>query len=901
METGCFDDATVASTNGSLSPVPSFLNQSAKRGLSHKIFTPLGPARTGPGILETEHPSLEEPAFDEPAANTISNPDLHQMQIPFGTTETVDEDGVEGRFGNGLSSSDPASNSFDMPAAATNKMNNMAKFGLLASPPDSDSPTMRALFLEDNSKPSNTNAKKTNSGERHSGVRSRTSANDGLQVPSISKTGSDENLGGSGRFSRNTPGRPNQTSLFSRAIGIANRVSPFSTIARYPSDHSELDAAIQQDIQEAEAELAREQREEATEARRQRWQQGFAWLRPRSQSVDDDRSDHAHSNSSGESEDDTRINWWQLLNPWTHLKALPWLVGNILNKFTDFVSRLACSTTIRQYLANAFYFFGACVALVMALSFFKVTTSMPPGAISELVSSIDLGNLVRGVKTYIPSISWSSPDLLDQLPNLEDMDGDKRLQLQKLLDHIIRDVGVLKNADKLHDTSLQKLETVIPKVVHMKLMNGKPVVTQEFWHAIRDLVHEDKTLLTFNKKGNNIDASSEQQWESIVTKLAKDPAFTSSISSRVDGMENKLSDKLPSLMDTWVKNNGQKVSKILGSALKDVKLEGSQKTLQKTLEDITKKHANDSGVKDTVLVTREDFLAHMKTEFAAHRAEIKAELLDLHPQLEQLVRDSVKLATKDIPLGMTRDETLKLVKGVVKKAIADVNLEAMAKGKIHAHWDKDLRNQVNYFAPGSGALADPVTSSNTFQPHSEWRILRGKAYRPLPPVAALLPWEDDGDCWCAIRSKSRRGNPHGATLSVIMANHIIPQHLVMEHILLGATTDPGSRPRNIEVYARIENVEVRKRVLDFSAVHFPDDTTDWDFTPAEYAQSYVKISQFVYEGAEIHEGVHIHRFSDELMALNAETDQMIVRAVSNYGADTHTCFYRVRLYGHKVS
>jgi hypothetical protein len=42
----------------------------------------------------------------------------------------------------------------------------------------------------------------------------------------------------------------------------------------------------------------------------------------------------------------------------------------------------------------------------------------------------------------------------------------------------------------------------------------------------------------------------------------------------------------------------------------------------------------------------------------------------------------------------------------------------------------------------------------------------------------------------------------------------------------------------------------------------------------------------------------VHALSRDLVdRLKAATDLVVVRAVTNYGAKDHTCFYRVRLYG----
>ena len=48
------------------------------------------------------------------------------------------------------------------------------------------------------------------------------------------------------------------------------------------------------------------------------------------------------------------------------------------------------------------------------------------------------------------------------------------------------------------------------------------------------------------------------------------------------------------------------------------------------------------------------------------------------------------------------------------------------------------------------------------------------------------------------------------------------------------------------------------------------------------------------------DGKYLYRFSEELEIMKAATENIVVRAVSNYGAEKHTCFYRLRLYGEKV-
>ena len=99
--------------------------------------------------------------------------------------------------------------------------------------------------------------------------------------------------------------------------------------------------------------------------------------------------------------------------------------------------------------------------------------------------------------------------------------------------------------------------------------------------------------------------------------------------------------------------------------------------------------------------------------------------------------------------------------------------------------------------------------------------------------------------------------------------------------------------RRIEVFARYDDRQEEEEVRVYSLNRFPDE----DITASPLPDRFVKISQFTYLGDELNDGVHVHRINDELSSLGYATDHIILRAMSNYGAKDHTCFYRVRLFG----
>lgn len=591
----------------------------------------------------------------------------------------------------------------------------------------------------------------------------------------------------------------------------------------------------------------------------------------------------------------------RFLNPVTYIRGL----GRLVEVLLDGIMRLIhyiIPTKLWDRLSSVFEFLPHMLAglLAFALAFALATQfasstngDWAPSVIEATLRTID--KVKHGLQDFVPSVTWTKRDHWVDVEDLWQDDGAASDRLGQFLGRMEEEFLSLKRAGKMHEASVKRLESIVPSIVHMELKDGRPVVSQEFWHALRDLLRADGGFLTLDKVGSDCEVSSDKQWRAVASRLVRDATFTAKLNATLEEFETKLDGKRAAFWDTWVKDNDDKIARMLGSAVEQVKSAGSQREFEERVRGIVEEQLSQTQQ----VVSRDEFLRHLGNELASHRAEMRAELKDLQPQLEQLVRRSVELATGDSQAsrggGVSRAEAAALVKGLVREALADVDLEALARGTIHRHWDTELRHQINYFAVGSGAAIDAHHSSPTWDPA---RRGPGSGSGQVPrPVAALQPWQDQGDCWCAARSVNHRGNPHGASLAVRLGHRVIPQHVVVEHIPPGATSEPGARPRLVQVYASIDDSALRERVLDFAAAHLPDDDSDWNYTPPEYPSRFVKISQFTYEAAHRDDGVHVHRLSSELVGLGADTDHVIIRAVSNYGAENHTCFYRVRLYG----
>lgn len=684
------------------------------------------------------------------------------------------------------------------------------------------------------------------------------------------------------------------------------------------------DAAIQRQIREAEEQAVREHR--ALEAQRQGSLQRLAWLWSwfpwdgiRTHLRHQQRARHDNDDDLDEDEQNLAINWWQLLNPLTYIRELVWLFDKIMDHVVNLNLFDSANETRRRIPGpgNTFLWillgmFGSVIGILTVLAIMPpLSPQVPPmnfpgGVYSPTLPSLkwpSLGGLTSKIGGIIPSFSW--PSSKDDLEGLWESDDDNSAKAEPYLKRYGQELNILKSSGKLHKNAIDRLEKIMPKIIHMDLKDGKPVIAQDFWHALRDLIHKDGGILTLDKKGKFYELTSEQQWQAIAKRVVGDSLLTSKLNMTAADIERRLADRMPGFWDSWVKKNDDKIAEILGPALNKIQASGSGREFDKRFSKMVKDLLQGNELKQ-VVVTREEFIHQLKNDFATHRSEIRAELNELQPKLEDLIRESVKVATQTAPEGISKEEVKALVDARVRKAIADMNLEAMAKGKIHVHWDAELKNQVNFFAVGSGATIDGELTSPTYDPKKKGVItdedykkgIRG--VKPFPALAALTAWEDEGDCWCAARALNRRGNPYGATLSVQLGHSIIPQHIVIEHILSGATTDPGARPRNIEIWAKYEDEDLHNKVLDFSAVTVPDDTDNWNFTAPEYGDEFVKIGQFVYEDAELHDGVLVHHLNTQLATLAAATDQVVIRAVSNYGAEKYTCFYRVRVFGELV-
>ncbi|PYH31758.1 uncharacterized protein BO87DRAFT_119810 [Aspergillus neoniger CBS 115656] len=217
--------------------------------------------------------------------------------------------------------------------------------------------------------------------------------------------------------------------------------------------------------------------------------------------------------------------------------------------------------------------------------------------------------------------------------------------------------------------------------------------------------------------------------------------------------------------------------------------------------------------------------------------------------------------------------------------------------------------KTNFLSIGLGVLVIPGLTSPTVG-HKlnplQWayvKLWRGSYYRPAsPPLAALAPWEDYGDCWC---STPRDGM---SQIGIDLGQKIVPEEVAVEHMPKTATLKPENAPREMELWAQYVLVQkgASRHARTHASIHKPimnalrsawptEDPTAYSDDPL-LGPSYYRVGKFTYD---IHGSHHVQLFQLDAVIDSPElrVDRVVFRATSNWGGN-HTCIYRLKLFGH---
>lgn len=209
--------------------------------------------------------------------------------------------------------------------------------------------------------------------------------------------------------------------------------------------------------------------------------------------------------------------------------------------------------------------------------------------------------------------------------------------------------------------------------------------------------------------------------------------------------------------------------------------------------------------------------------------------------------------------------------------------------------------QPNFMSPKLGAGIDPyLTSPTAKRTYSSWRTwLYGKSVTgppSRPPIEALRNWEEAGDCWCSAAANADAAGADSASgkaqLGVMLAMPVYPTHLVVEHVPKPGTLEPGTAPREIELWIQVKSETVRDGVqAQIGAASWFTNCGDRGSLPEDY----VCVGATTYD-LDGWNHVQSSRLEVDLETLQVSTSKAVVRVKSSWGSP-RVCLYRVRLLG----
>jgi hypothetical protein len=227
--------------------------------------------------------------------------------------------------------------------------------------------------------------------------------------------------------------------------------------------------------------------------------------------------------------------------------------------------------------------------------------------------------------------------------------------------------------------------------------------------------------------------------------------------------------------------------------------------------------------------------------------------------------------------------------------VLDKHIKEQMEQRVQTLDDRVWPQRANFFSPTLGAIVDPRLTSPTLR-RSEG--LRGRLYHMIfrdpsnsPPVRALTPWTENGDCWCAAQSNDGGGR---LSIGIFMRFDIIPTGITIEHPDTKQAVDATSAPQYLELWVRVARKDQHLEINSFLENNKigcqsprPHTSGRWVCLHVWYYNSGIK--------EPYPQGGHVQR-SEFRVAPDFAIDKAVIRVMQNWGQD-YTCLYQVKMDG----
>ncbi|KAF2754606.1 hypothetical protein EJ05DRAFT_146154 [Pseudovirgaria hyperparasitica] len=405
-----------------------------------------------------------------------------------------------------------------------------------------------------------------------------------------------------------------------------------------------------------------------------------------------------------------------------------------------------------------------------------------------------------------------------------------------------------------YDTLTPRVDNIERRLSNVESLQ-KQIETrlQQQWHT--DLQSFRETLpsliaVTYNKADNAYEIPNE---------------LWSAIQGRMSHGGESLSPTDEKTWDAWFKKNQQYVQAMI------------EQEYDQTLKDKI-----GTALADKAYVSQDTLLSILDSKYSHLNTDVSNTILrDVKEQLSRVNREA-----KTVAVSTVQDAF---------KQLPMRQLEALAQANLARNADLALK-RVNFFSPAYSPYILPRFTSQTQTKQQVWlaRAYLSVMWIPGPrtPIAALEPWQEPADCWCAAPS-SQLGH---AQLGIDMAHRVYPTSFTLEHYPKQGLIDWSSAPRDIELWVHINDAEQREAVGAARAAIFGSE--DECSPPGRGHKDMVCVGKFTYD---VDAPNHVQNFDLDISMkdLGVAVNRLVVRVTSNYGQDW-TCIYRILLHGEKV-